>query len=230
MVTYLGFLPRTWQLLPRLTAEHTARGVTHSTHNLKSFSFVFLEHFRIVQTCVWNGGHVSSCVMLCFREKMWGLTNCPGASGRGGARSCWCDPWPPRDSPLPPLTASASWRALSDAPHLLLPLGRCAGTETPLGRGGSRLSRSREARALAGFCLLTDRRTHPAEAPLAAEALKDSPSGPDGLKAKTSPIQPGVKNRALDKRTYTRGHHLCPFLGSVGIKEWPHASKMLQCH
>lgn len=116
MVTYLGFLPRAWQLLPCLAAEHTARGVTHSTHDLKSFSCVFLEHFRIVQTCVWNGGHVSSCVMLCFHEKMWGLTNCPGASGRGGARSCWCDPWPPRDSPLPPLTASASWRALSDAP------------------------------------------------------------------------------------------------------------------
>lgn len=38
---------------------------------------------------------MSSCVMLCFHEKMWGLTNCPGASGRGGAHSCWCDPGPP---------------------------------------------------------------------------------------------------------------------------------------
>ena len=82
-------------------------------------------------------------------------------------------------------------------------------------QGGSRLSRSREAGAPAGFRLLTDRRTHPAGAPLAAEALKDSPSGPDGLEAKTSAIQPGVKNRALGKRTYTCGHHLCPFLGSV---------------
>ena len=83
-VTYLGFLPRAWQLLPRLTAEHTARGVTPSTRNLKSVSFVFLAHFRIVQTCVWNGGHVSSCVMLCFREKMWGLpANCPRSLRKG---------------------------------------------------------------------------------------------------------------------------------------------------